>query len=300
MQFGQIEAFVEIARQGSISRAAEILCLTQPTVTQRLRTLEEELGDKLFTRVKYGVALTEAGKVLLPYAERVLQTLSDATAALQNMREGTQGNLVVGSAPFISTYLLPTLLERFTREYPGVHVQIRTGHSEEVLDMVLRDEVPIGLVRKMKHPDIESVILHYDELILVAHPSHPFSQRVSVTIEEVAGEGVVLFDRTTSYHKLVNAIFVNAGVALKVSFEMDNVEAAKKIVEKGLGIALLPYVAIERELALGAMKSIQIAESPRLRRELVGIYRKGSGLGGIAHAFLRLIEDFSSSFPVSP
>lgn len=295
MQFGQVEAFVEVARRGSISRAAEGLCLTQPTVTERLAALEAELGDKLFTRVKYGVILTDAGKLFLPYAERTLRTLTEAKAALDNLRDGTQGNLVLGSAPFISMYILPTLLDRYTSQHPGVHVAVRTGHSEEVLQMVLHEEVQIGLVREMRHPEIESITLHNDELILVAHPSHPFCQRASVTVQDVANEGVVLFDDTNNYYQLVNAIFISAGLMLKARFEMDNVESAKKMVEKGLGISLLPRIAVQREITLGALKELTIADGPSLERELVAIYHRTGGLGGVARAFLDTVNEMSSS-----
>ena len=295
MQFSQVEAFIEVARRGSISRAAESLSLTQPTVTERLQALEAELGGKLFTRVKYGVSLTDAGKLFLPYAERALRTLTEAKSALDNLRDGTQGNLVLGSAPFISMYILPTLLDRYTAKHPGVHVAVRTGHSEEVLQMVLHEEVQIGLVRDMRHPDIESITLHNDELILVAHPSHPFCDRPSVTIEEVSNEGVVLFDDTNNYYQLVNGIFMSVGLVLKARFEMDNVESAKKMVEKGLGISLLPRIAVQREIALGALRELMIADGPPLQRELVAIYGRTSGLGGVARAFLDTVNEMSSS-----
>ncbi|TAK35673.1 MAG: LysR family transcriptional regulator [Chloroflexota bacterium] len=298
MQFGQVEAFVEVARKGSISRAAESLCLTQPTVTERLHSLEVELGDKLFNRVKYGVTLTDAGKLLLPYAERTLRTLADAKAALENLRDGTQGNLVLGSAPFISMYLLPTLLDRYMSKHPNVHVAVRTGHSEEVLQMVLHEEVQIGLVRNMRHPDIEAMTLHNDELILVARPSHPFCNRPHLTIEEVASEGVVLFDDTNNYYQLVNGVFLSVGLVLKARFEMDNVESAKKMVEQGLGISLLPRIAVQKEIALGTLKELPIIDGPTLQRELVAICHKTSGLGGIARAFLDTVKEMSSATPL--
>lgn len=293
MQLGQIEAFVEVARQGNISRAAEVLYLTQPTVTARLLALEEEVGDKLFTRVKYGVTLTDAGKALLPYAQRALQNLADGQATVKNLREAARGSLQLGSSSFMSMYILPSLLHRFAVDFPGVSVAVRTGHTEEILEMVLREEVQIGLTLSIKHPDIETLVLHEDELVLVAAPSHPFSHRSTVSMEEVAQEGVVSFDTSTSYYKLVNSIFVNAGLALKGRFEMDNVETAKRIVEKGLGISLLPRTAVQKEITLATLKVVPITDSPPLKREMLAIYLKAGGLGGIARAFLRIAKETS-------
>lgn len=294
MQIGQLEAFVEVARQGSISRAAEVLYLTQPTVTERLHALEEVVNEKLFTRVKYGVTLTDAGKTLLPYAERILHNMAEARSAIENLQQATQGDLYLGAASFISLYLLPDLLERFTARYPGVRILVRTGHSEDILDMVLRDEVQIGLTLRLKHRDIETKKLYDDEFILVVPPSHPFSRLPRVTMEDVAREGVVSFDRTTNYYKLVNAIFVNSGLAPKGRLEMDNVETAKKMVEKGLGISLLPRMAVQKEIASGILNTVRISDAPPLKRELVANYRRAGGLGGIAQAFLNVAEEMSA------
>ncbi|MDO8671467.1 MAG: LysR family transcriptional regulator [Dehalococcoidia bacterium] len=291
MQFAQLEAFVETARRGSVSRAAESLFVTQPTITGRLQALEAELGEDLFSRVKYGVALTDAGKALLPYARRALRAVSEGKVALQNLREATAGNLIIGAGPLISTYLLPIILVRFGAEHPKVRVAVRTGHSEEVLAMVLNEEVQVGMVRKLTHPEIASVRLYDDELVLVVHPNHSFASRQDVTAQDVAREGVVLFDRTTSYYEQVNDFFAAAGVAPRATLELDNVESAKKMVEKGLGIALLPHVVVGREVRLGTIKTVPIADNPHVKRENIAIYRRASGLGGIAHAFLSIIEE---------
>lgn len=293
MQLGQLEAFVEVARLGSVSRAAEKLYLTQPSVTDRVRALEDEVGERLFTRVKYGVTLTDAGKTLLPHAERILQNIAEARAAIENLAVATQGSLSIGAAFFIGLYVLPSLLEDFTARYPGVRVSVRTGHSEEMLDMVLRDEVQIGLGIRLKHPDIETVRLYDDEFVLVVPPSHPLRRLPSITMEQLAQEEIVSFDRASSYYKFVSAVFVNAGLALKGRLEMDTVEMAKKIVEKGLGISLLPRVAVQKELELGLLGIVPIEGGPLLKREMVAFYRRTSGLGGIARAFLQSVNEFS-------
>ncbi|MDA8188450.1 MAG: LysR family transcriptional regulator [Dehalococcoidales bacterium] len=296
MQLGQLEAFIEVARQGNITRSAEALYLTQPSVTDRIKALEDEVGDKLFKRVKHGVALTDAGKTYLPYVQRAMQNLADGKTAVNNLREAKQGNLRLGSSSFMSMYILPNLLRRFAMEFPGVFVAVRTGHTEDILDMVLREEVQIGLNLAIKHPDIETITLLEDELVLVAAPSHPFSNRATVTMEDVAREGVVAFDSTTSYYTWVNSIFVNAGLALKGRFEMDSVETAKRIVQEGLGISLLPRTSVENEISLGTLKTVPITDSPPMKRELLAIYLRAGGLGGIAQAFLKVARQIAPTF----
>src|SRR3990172_4255716 len=154
MDFGQVEAFVQVATHRSFSRAAEALSLTQPSITARIQSLERELGEELFERGSRGVKLTDAGRAFLPYVERLLQTLREGRDAVGEVRQGQKGTLRLGSAPTISTYVLPRILNAFCRQYSGVDVIIRTGRSEQVMTMLLADEVQVGLVRSLSNPEI--------------------------------------------------------------------------------------------------------------------------------------------------
>ena len=154
MLTAQVEAFLEIARQGNLSRAAEALHVTQPALTARLQGLESELGGPLFVRGRRGMALTDAGRAFLPYAERAMDALDEGATLLRDLAQGGAGELVVGTAPAVGTYVLPPLLVRFTERHPRVRLVVRTGHSEEILAMALRREIDLGLVRELRHPDI--------------------------------------------------------------------------------------------------------------------------------------------------
>lgn len=288
MQLRQIEAFVQVAHLGNVRRAAQQIKVTQPSLSERLHALEAEVGDRLFIRTNHGVRLTEAGRAFLPYAERALRSLCEGMGAIRGLHDASSGRLTLGAAPAISTYLLPTMLRQFSLAHPRVEIVVRTGHSEEVLALVLREEAQIGLVRALSHPDICSVRLHEDELVLVSGPRHPFTGRPDVTIEEVGNEGLVFFDRTSSYFELTRALFVGAGVAPKPAMELDNIEAAKKMVEEELGVALLPRMSVERELALGILAEVRLRGSTLPRRELLAIWRADVELSGVARAFLEL------------
>src|SRR5689334_10223899 len=155
IQLMQVEGFLEVARRGSVSRAAEALFITQPTLTARLHTLERELGTPLFLRTPHGMRLTDAGRAWIPFAERALRALVDGRDALAQVMSDYAWQLMIAAAPAVSTYVLPALLEQFVAEHPRVEVSVRTGHSEQVVDLVLRDEVQIGLGREIRHPDLE-------------------------------------------------------------------------------------------------------------------------------------------------
>jgi len=291
MQIEYLETFVEVARCGSVTRAAEGLYLSQPSVSGRLRALESELGESLLVRTPRGVRLTDAGRELLPYAERAVRAFQDGRAALAELREARAGSLALGAAPAVSTYFLPQILKQFATLHPGVRLSVRTGHSEEVLTMVLEEQVQVGLVRRLVHPEIEVQPCYEDELILLVHSAHPFRIRPMVRLEDVAREGLILFDRTSSYYDLTRALFLDSGVVPSSVMELDNIEAAKKMVELGMGVALLPRVAVEREVALGMMVPVAIADTPTIHRPVVAIRRSGLGLSGPGLAFLALLQE---------
>jgi DNA-binding transcriptional LysR family regulator len=301
MQLAQVEAFLETARQGNLSRAAESLHVTQPALTARLQGLETELGLALFVRGRRGMALTDAGRAFLPYAERAAMALDEGAGLLRDLGRGGTGELVLGAAPAISTYVLPGLLVRFTERHPRVRLVVRTGHSEEILAMALRREIDLGLVRELRHPDIESRPLYEDELVLVAAASHPLAARAHIPIEDIATARLILFDRTSSYYDLTNAVFRQAGVAPGGVMELDNIDAAKQMVGQGLGIALLPFTAVARELDAGDLRAVTLDGLRPIRRRIVAIRRRDLGaVAGPVAAFLEVLAGVGEVLPGRP
>ncbi len=299
MDFGQIEAFVQVAAHRSFSRAAEQLQLTQPSITARIQSLERELSEELFERGGRGVRLTDAGLAFLPYAERILQTLQEARDAVDEVRNVQLGSLRLGSALTISTYVLPKILHTFRERYSGLEVVIRTGRSEQVLSMLLSDEVQVGLVRSLTHPDVETVHLYDDEIVLVAYPSHNFAEERRATVEEAASQPIILFDRGSSYYGLIHNFFRQAGVVPNVSMELDSLEATKRMVEEGLGIALLPLVTIQRELEAGELVRVDLVDAAPIKRPISLIYRRHRKRPRTVQAFIdTLAEIYALSIPV--
>ncbi len=291
IQLVQVEGFLEVARRGSVSRAAEALFITQPTLTARLQGLERELGTPLFLRTPHGMRLTDAGRAWTPFAERALRALVDGRDALEQVITASAGHLMIAAAPAVSTYVLPELLERFVATHPRVEVSVRTGHSEDVVELVVRDEVQLGLGRAIRHPDLELRPFHTEELVLVCAPDHPFTKRGSVPMADVAAEKLIMFDRTSSYYEITQGAFLSAGVKLRGLMELDSIEAAKKMVERGLGVALLPGTAVAREAASGTLTVVAMTDAPRMHNSIVAFRRRDAGEPeGVVAAFLELIE----------
>jgi DNA-binding transcriptional LysR family regulator len=291
----QIEAFLEVARRQNLSRAAETLFVSQPTLTARLQSLEASLGEQLFVRTRRGMRLTEAGEAFLPFAEHAVAALADGRERLDELRRGVAGRLVLGAPPTVSTYTLPALLARFSAAHPNVRLAVKTGTSEEVLEMVLHDQVQLGIIRSLVHQEVESVPLYTDALVLIAGPGHRLaSSRTGrqVRLADLAGEVLVLFGRSSSYLEFTTATFRQAGVLPNSVLELDNIEAAKKMVERGLGVSLVPASTVAAELAAGTLTEIELVDAAPVRREIVAVRRTDAGPpSGAAGLFLEMLAE---------
>jgi DNA-binding transcriptional LysR family regulator len=291
LQLQQLDAFVAVARQGTISGAAELLFVSQPAMTARIQSLERALGSELFTRGRHGSRLTEAGRALLPHAERALTAVEHGRDAVHDVATGSGGRLTIGAAPAVSTYVLPNMLHRFQADHPDVQLSVRSGHSEDVLEMVLREEVEIGLMRPIQHADITSSLLYEDELALVVHRGHPFASSARIRMDQMASEHLILFDRTSSYHELTSTLFRQAGIAPRGYIEVDNIDAAKRMVEQRLGIALLPRTSVQAEIGTGRLFPVEVVDMAPVKRQIVIARRRDAGpMAPAATAFLRTLD----------
>jgi DNA-binding transcriptional LysR family regulator len=277
MQLGQIEGFVGVAQRQKLGRAASELYITQPALTARIQRLEEELGVPLFLRTPTGMRLTDPGRAFLPYASRALDALEEGRRVVAELARGGAGHLSVGAAPAVSTYVLPPVLKRFMQANPNVRLTVRTGHSEAILGMVLAEEVEVGVVRALRHPGIQAVPLYEERLVLVVDELHPFASEDRIAVDRLSDEKLILFDRASSYHDLTAAFLRESGVVPRAVMELDNIEATKKMVQQGLGVALLPHSAVAAELADGTLHAVRIADAEPDRRQIVLIRRRDAG-----------------------
>ena len=289
MDSRSLQAFVEAAQRGSFSRAAQALVLSQPSLSARIHRLERELGLPLFHRMRRGVRLTEAGKSFLPYAERSLESLRQGSSALSAVQQADRGTLHIGTARAIGTYVLPDLLKRFREEHPRIGVHIRAGRSTEVLQMVLDEEVQVGLARTLRHPEVMAAQLYQEEIVLVTHPDHPFAHRRSASIYDVAQEPLILYDRDSSYFQLIDRVCREAGVVPRVEMNLDSIEATKRMIQRGLGISFLPRNGISEELEMGTLSLIRLDEGHRVTLPTAAMVRRVQVYSPTVLAFLEVL-----------
>jgi DNA-binding transcriptional LysR family regulator len=285
----QIQAFIYVALTGSFSKAGEILYLSQPSVSSRVKALEEEVGADLFTRSGKTVTLSKEGKAFFPYAENILQNVQKGKLSIQSEHTKTVGELAISSVLVASNYILGPVIEQFHQVYPKIKLNVYTGHSHDVLNMVLNHEVAFGISRSVNHPQIETIHLMDDEMVLVIYPTHPFASKEKISIDDVAKEPLILFNRGSIDWTLIHGSFNSLDVEPNVVMELDSIGLSKIMVKKKLGIAILPRFAIEDELKEKTLQVVPIVNFPQIRRDFELIYLKRSTLDGITKLFIDLI-----------
>jgi DNA-binding transcriptional LysR family regulator len=289
VEIGQVEAFLAVGTFGGFRRAAEALRLTQPAISARIRALEDSLGVSLFERGP-GLALSPAGRALRPHAEQLLRAVAVARQAVHDLRPTTGGTIQIAAALSICTYLLPDVLKRFQGAHPRVAITVRSGHSKEVLDMVLRGEAELGLARSLQHPEVETVRLRDDPLIAVAAPSAWPRRDRGVRLQDLADQPLIVFDRGSGDWALTHGLFRSAGLVPNVVMEVEAIETAKRMVERGLGLALLPHLAVAREIRSGKLLALDVIDADPVRRSLDVIHPRQRPLSAEARALLQVFR----------
>jgi DNA-binding transcriptional LysR family regulator len=268
MEILQLETFLAVASYGGFHRAAQALRISQPAVSARISTLEESLGTRLFEREHGKFSLSLAGKALRPHAEQVLRQVAIARQAVHEMHPIAGGALPIAASLSICTYLLPEVLKKYQESHPNVIVSVRSGNSAQVLKMVLDGEVDLGLARSLNHPEVETIQLRDDPLILVGHPGHPAMARKKLRLEQLESMPIISYDRGSSDWTLMNGLFRRDGLLPNIVLEVETIEACKRMVLRKLGLAFLPQIAVVEELRRGRLCPIEITDAEPLRRSL--------------------------------
>ncbi|MHB9134543.1 MAG: LysR family transcriptional regulator [Armatimonadota bacterium] len=266
MEISQLRSFLQVADSGTLTRAADILCLTQPAVTQQIQGLEHELGVALFDRLPRGMRLTRAGVLLYEYAQRSLASLEDCRLALSELESGASGQLVIGAGVTTSIFVLPEWLRAFREQMPGIDVIIRTGRSQEILTLLKDGVVDLGIVTTpVEQPQLALQRLFDEEILLVTPADHPLAG-TTITTERLVEMPLILFPHGNGFRTYLDQTLVQTGVPLTVKMETDSVEAIKRFIEVGLGTSFLPQSAVQEELARGTMATVSLADIAPLRR----------------------------------
>lgn len=290
MNLSQLKAFLAVAQDGSFSRAAEKLYLTQPAVSKQIQALEEALGMRLFDRVGRSILLTEAGNILRDHAHIVFQTLEEARETITQLRGLQRGHLRISAASTIGTYMLPQPLGELKAQFPGIEISLAITNKAQVVQQVLNHEVELGFVGPPVEPaELEREEYLLDELVLILAPTHRLAREESVGVAELAEEVFILREQGSGTREIMEEELGRVRVSLKKAMELGSTEAIKQAVAANLGVSIVSKFAISLEILQGRLAVARLPDL-NLSRQLFVIHHGGRTLSPAAQEFGSLLR----------
>jgi DNA-binding transcriptional LysR family regulator len=290
-----LTTFCRVADEGSFTRAAESLNLSQPTVTKQIQRLEAIFGVSLIYRSQRGISLTEAGEVVYSYARRIFHTLQKCHEALENLQEPGRGELTVAAVPVVALYTLPPIIETFRSENPLITLQVRSGVNKDVINHVVASDADVGFTTMpATHAHVITRPLFHDRVLLVASPGTAEKLNYRVTPDTLSRLPMIAYERRSQFRSFVNSSFEAAGINPNIVMEFDSHEVVKTMVQLDLGLAMVPESAVRSDLQAGRLATVEIVGFPPLARTTCMIIRRGRQQSPALTRFVSLVE---SLFP---
>ncbi len=292
MDIHTLELFARIVESGSFSKAAKAAYLTQPTVSGHIKKLEEEVGVQLLDRLGHRATPTKAGDLLYRYAKQILALRQEAHQALDDLKGGLRGELILGASSIPGGYLLPPLIGRFRAQYPDITVILRISDSEEIIEAVLTGAYEVGVVgAQFDDGRIEYRQFAKDEMVLVVPPTHPWASRRVVALKELPSQPFLIRERGSGTRKMMEQALERHKLsigAFKVIGEMGSNEAIRQAVKAGGGIAIISKLAVASDIKCSELHAIPVA-GLKLTRPFYLITHRHRSRSPICNAFLTFL-----------
>lgn len=290
----RLVVFRKVAEQMSFRKAAEELYLTQPAVSLQIKALEEDLGVKLFDRAATQIRLTEAGNILLGYAEQVSSLLVQAEHDITALSGDHAGHLALGASTTIAQYVLPRFLGQFQRQFPRVRSTLISGNTEEIVAAIERKTIALGLIEgPARSHAVKTEPFLKDTLVLIASTAHEMAERGSIACAELKAAPILLRERGSGTRRVVELALEKHGIkrnSLNITMELDSSEAIKSAVEAGLGVGFISRWAIAQDARFDASFKIVEVNGLNIRRDFLLAYSSGPGPAGLAKQFARFLH----------
>jgi DNA-binding transcriptional LysR family regulator len=290
MNLDYLQTFIEVARTGSFSEVAKMHSISQPAVSFQIRKLEQELGTRLIDRSQKTFMLTESGKKLLQFSEKVNKEHALLLQELDSLREDISGSLLISSSTIPGEFLLPSILGKFRALHPLVFAQVIISDSVTVINGVQGGEYDIGFCGiTPKSNDLEYFKVNEDEIVLIVFPEHPFAQRSEISFMELEREPLIIRESTSGTQRSMETLLLEAGLDIKKftpHLTLSTTQAVVSAVEARAGIAFVSNLAIEKSLSLGLVKQVAVSNL-KLKRNFYCIFRR-------ERIVSRLLEEFIS------
>ena len=295
MDLLQLEHFLAVVEERTFTRAAERVCRTQPAVSQSIKKLEDEVGTPLFARNAHEVSLTEAGRALVIYARKIVESRDDAMRQLGALKNLTSGTLNIAAHESAAVYLLPEPLRAYLSRFPDIKVGIYRSRLAEIPRQVMDCEVQVGFVKdEPSFHELRCVDVHADEMILVATPDHPLTRRADVRIRDLGEERFVVHHLCTTTEEKIVRLFELHHTHCRVVAELWSFENMKSFVQARVGLAIVPKITVQQDILDGTLARIHVAELNIPRRTLM-IYREHGYLAEPARELIKIVRGFNWS-----
>jgi DNA-binding transcriptional LysR family regulator len=289
MELHQLETFLAVAEERSFSRAAVRLHRTQPAISQVIRKLEESVGEMLFDRAARDGSLTASGVLLRDYALRLLALRREASSALGELKSLESGRLQLAANEYTCMYLLPAI-DRYRREFPHISVAVHRSLASHIPDELNLRTFELGMLSFRPDPaHFRSIAVYADTLACIVGPAHPLAGAKRVTISQLGNETFIAHNVASPLRKRVIEAFQRHRTPLNMAIELPTIEAIKRFVAMGNGVALVPHLTVAQELESGALVRIPV-EDLEAKRILRLVHRRQTTLSYAARAFLRTIK----------
>jgi DNA-binding transcriptional LysR family regulator len=270
----QLRILKAVATEKNFTKAAAILYLSQPSLSKQIKTLEKNLDTLLINRERNKISLTESGRVLLQYSERILALCEESCRALIDLKNGDRGNLTVGASQTIGTYLMPRVLALFTQNYPQIDLKVQVNSTRIIAKNIINREIDIAVVGGEISDDLKKNLtiqpFVYDELSLIISKCHPFAKKKKINKEDLYCLDFITLNSNSTIKKFIDNILIQNQIEtkqLKTILQLNSIEGIKTAVSLGLGAAFVSSSAIEKEIKLKTIGIIKI-ENIKINRKL--------------------------------
>ena len=300
MDLRQLEIIRAIAETGSFTAAGQKLHVSQSAISRQILLLEDELKEPVFLRVGRRIRITPAGESLLQLSHRVFQDLKDTIAGITDSQESLRGTVRLLGGMTVCLYVFPQLLTELKRQHPEIDLKLVTGSSERCLAQLRAGAGDLALLTlPLEQPDLVTVPVLQEELLVVTAAKHPLSRKKKVVPQDLVGQPFVLFESGSNTRRAVDEFFMTARIEPQIVMETENVEIIKAMVRSGIGITIIPYQSVARDVAAGQMHCARI-EGRSLVRETGWVYPKMSRTPRAVQEVIKAFERVRPKLKLAP
>ncbi|MHB1404947.1 MAG: selenium metabolism-associated LysR family transcriptional regulator [Desulfitobacteriaceae bacterium] len=295
MNFHQLHIFNVVAKHRSYSKAAAELYLSQPTVSVHLQKLEQELGMELFEQLGRNIYLTDAGRMLFIYTQKIFALAEEAERALEELQGLHKGRIRIGASTTPGIYYLPHLLGQFKNDYPGIELILDVANSMEIEKKILANQLDLAVVgERPSEGDLIAESFRTDHLVMILSPNHPLLSQEKITLEDLARQRFIMREPGSGTRKAIEDAFAREGIHLRVAMEYGSTDGIKHAVAANLGISIVSELAVKLCEQTGLVVVREIPEI-EVKREFCLVYHKDKHLPPLVQTFIKATKEFAAT-----